>query len=132
MPESNKPMYTRSFSVEEMACKCCNTGHMDAGFMRKLQLLRDWMGDALIVNCGYRCAKHNKEVGGAEASFHLVGRAADISVPVGDYSFRYRLLKGALEIGFGGVEISPWHVHVDDRPPSRGVVLIMDKQKGVA
>ena len=48
-----------------------------------------WSGDdcrRLIVTSGYRCAKHNAEVHGAEGSRHLVGAAADLR-PVAGMSY---------------------------------------------
>ena len=44
-----------------------------------LQPLRDQYGDALTINSGYRCARLNKAVGGAAASQHTKGEAADVS-----------------------------------------------------
>jgi uncharacterized protein YcbK (DUF882 family) len=39
----------------------------------------NWIGvNEEDVNCGYRCPKHNKEVGGVPNSQHLYGIAADI------------------------------------------------------
>ena len=32
----------------------------------------------MTVNSGFRCAKHNREVGGVPASQHLRGEAADV------------------------------------------------------
>ena len=39
---------------------------------------RERLGKPIIVNSGYRCAKHNREVGGATNSQHMKGEAADI------------------------------------------------------
>ena len=40
---------------------------------------RERYGGPVMVNSGYRCAKHNREVGGVSASQHLCGEAADVS-----------------------------------------------------
>lgn len=42
-----------------------------------LQPIRDEFGP-LIINCGYRCPKLNRVVGGAFNSEHVTGNAADI------------------------------------------------------
>lgn len=34
----------------------------------------------MVINSGYRCAVHNRAVGGARQSQHLLGNAADIVV----------------------------------------------------
>lgn len=43
-----------------------------------LDPLRAAWGAPLIVSSGYRCPKLNKAVGGAKASQHMLGEAADI------------------------------------------------------
>ena len=37
------------------------------------------LGKPIVVNSGYRCQKHNLEVGGVKNSQHMVGEAADIT-----------------------------------------------------
>ncbi|MCH5215336.1 MAG: peptidase M15 [Muribaculaceae bacterium] len=44
-----------------------------------LDPVRDRLGMPIYVNSGYRCNKLNRAVGGAFRSFHLLGRAADIT-----------------------------------------------------
>lgn len=41
---------------------------------------REYLGKAIKVNSGYRCKELNAVVGGAKQSYHLRGRAADITV----------------------------------------------------
>jgi hypothetical protein len=45
-----------------------------------LQRIRDHFGKPVNINSGYRCEKHNAEVGGAAGSHHTKGMAADIRV----------------------------------------------------
>ena len=51
-----------------------------------LDPLRERFGKPIVVNSGYRCPTHNREVGGVGTSQHLRGEAADISVRRGDYA----------------------------------------------
>lgn len=46
---------------------------------RVLDPARERLGSAIRVNSGYRCAALNKAVGGAARSYHLHGRAADLT-----------------------------------------------------
>jgi zinc D-Ala-D-Ala carboxypeptidase len=46
-----------------------------------LQPLRDVVGGPVVVSSGYRSPELNRAVGGAKASCHMAGRAADIVVP---------------------------------------------------
>lgn len=45
-----------------------------------LQVLRDHLKQPIRINSGYRSPEHNRKVGGASASQHLLGIAADIVV----------------------------------------------------
>jgi len=66
------------FTESELACKCCGVDKTTPEFKEKLDELREAYGKPLIVNCAYRCPKHNAEVGGVKNSQHLLGIAADI------------------------------------------------------
>ena len=43
-----------------------------------LDPLREWYGNPIYVNSGYRCPALNKAVGGVDNSYHLDGCAADL------------------------------------------------------
>lgn len=44
-----------------------------------LQVLRDYLGVPIYIMSGYRTPSHNKKVGGAKGSQHLLAKAADIT-----------------------------------------------------
>lgn len=46
-----------------------------------LELVREMLGQALIITSGYRCPAVNRAVGGSSMSAHCEGRAADFIVP---------------------------------------------------
>ena len=77
----------RFFRPEEFRCPCCGSlGNPLSGQGGPARLLVLWLdlfraawGAPVIVNSGFRCSKHNIEVGGAEKSRHLLGCAADIA-----------------------------------------------------
>ena len=68
----------------ELCCKCCGQlppfarENIEALVENVLDPLRERYGRPIVVNSGYRCPKHNKEVGGATNSQHMKGEAADI------------------------------------------------------
>jgi hypothetical protein len=74
----------KHFKFEEFRCRCCGglpplaRANMEALVDNVLDPAREQLGRAIIVNSGYRCPKHNAEVGGVAASQHLRGEAADI------------------------------------------------------
>lgn len=89
---------------------------MNEVLIRKLDKMRELLGLPLIVNSGYRCPVHNKNVGGVSNSQHLFGNAADVK------AYRGRQLVGAEElaalavkVGMDGCGKYSWGVHVDCR-----------------
>ena len=116
--------YTRSFSVEEMACRCGNCDPlvevMDTNYMLKLQKVRDLIAAPLIVTSGYRCLAYNLAVGGSPRSYHPRGMAADLSLAERDIrgsqaKFRMELVEYALKAGLYGIGISSNFIHLDSR-----------------
>ena len=114
--DRNKQL-SKNFSAGEFMCKCgkyCTTFKVDDDLVTKLQKLRDKLGKPIRINSGYRCPTHNKNVGGASASYHTKGMAADIRV---DSVTVVALSKAAESVGFKGVIQYPKSnfVHVDTR-----------------
>jgi len=93
-----------NFSKQELACRgphCCqHKALMDPDFMALLQSLRTAVDEPFVITSGYRCADHNKNVGGGVA--HPTGRAVDIKA---DSHLAYKILKLAFLHGFTGVGI---------------------------
>ena len=69
------------FKVREFRCRDGSDAIMiDQTLVVLLQAIREHFGKAVTITSGYRTAAHNKSVGGAKSSQHLLGRAADIQV----------------------------------------------------
>ena len=72
------------FNFSEFACRCCGRippgvrGNIEALVDNVLDPARRVFGGPVSVSSGYRCPKHNAEVGGVGGSQHLRGEAADI------------------------------------------------------
>ena len=79
---SYRPLY---FTQLEVRCKCGKcTGHshhqhLDDQILIRLDLLRTIINAPIIVTSGWRCPEHNARNNGAVNSYHLRGRAADIT-----------------------------------------------------
>ena len=107
------------FRYKEFDCKCddpkCRTTLICNDMLDGLVRLRGALRLPLILNCAYRCGPHNKAVGGADHSQHLLGVAADIRVPVGLEMEPFR--QAVVNAGFRGIGVYPQHgfIHADMR-----------------
>lgn len=88
-----------NFTPKEIACKCCGEIVVDEASMDALQRLRDMWGEPLVINCGHRCFKHNKDVGGVAHSQHLT-LAFDVRMPKARHE---AFIKLARKCGFRGI-----------------------------
>lgn len=106
------------FKREEFRCKCggkyCNGFPVepDKNLVRALDKFRERLGVAVTIG-GIRCPQHNKNVGGAAASQHLYGLAADCH----SSKSPEEMLRVAEEVlqGTGGLGIYNWGIHFDTR-----------------
>ncbi len=69
------------FNRSEFACHCgCGFDTVDTMLLEALESIRSHFERQVKVTSGCRCSYYNAKVGGAEASQHKKGRAADIKV----------------------------------------------------
>lgn len=81
----------KHFRMEEFRCRCgsgeCRAcgglppavrDNIEALVTEVLDPARHGYGGPVVVNSGYRCARHNRAVGGVEGSQHVRGEAADV------------------------------------------------------
>lgn len=119
-------MEYRYFDEHEFHCTCDRTHQIqivDERLVWMLDLARDRAGLPFTITSGYRCIKHNAEVGGVVDSAHLKGLAADIHV--GNARTRFIILKALLPIGFSRIGIGQTFIHVDiDNSKDLGVVWL--------
>lgn len=99
------------FKEIEFVCPCCGQCHMNKELIWKLDLLRELVGNPLIITSGYRCEKFNKVVGGVPNSAHLRGKAADIACS--NSELRYKILKYAFYLEFPRIGIGQNFIHLD-------------------
>lgn len=77
--KKNKLFKAQYFGESEFLCPCCGYGLVDTELLILLDRIRGHLGIPIKVNSGYRCPAHNKAIGGADLSRHLIGCAADIT-----------------------------------------------------
>lgn len=122
------PQLSPHFYANEFACPCCKEYRIAVEVLEGLEQARDLAGMPLAVaqttldspnnplGSGYRCPAHNARVEGAsQKSNHMLGIAADVSVPSGLLSTPQ--LAGIMEripvFRNGGIGIYSNFVHVD-------------------
>lgn len=83
-----------------------------------LQVIRDNSGKRISINSGYRSPEHNKKIGGAPKSQHLLGIAADIVVEDHAPKEVYKLIELLIDKGDlpeGGLKAYSTFTHYDIR-----------------
>lgn len=114
---------TENFNLTEFACKdgtqvpekyLCNVKEL----AWNLQVLRNYLGEPVKLNSGYRTPSYNKKVGGKSASKHLLAQAADITVKSKtpkQLAFIIEKLISEKKMKQGGLGLYPGFVHYDIR-----------------
>lgn len=115
---------TKNFSSEEFACKDGTPvpgellGNVEK-LAENLQVLRDYLGEAVHVTSGYRTPTYNAKVGGKKKSQHLLAKAADITVKSKTPKQLHAIIEKLISQGKmkqGGLGLYPGFVHYDVRP----------------
>jgi uncharacterized protein YcbK (DUF882 family) len=92
---------------------------MQAKLIYALQTLRDLVGEPIRIVSGYRCLRHNTNVGGAKRSYHMKGMAADIVIA----KLTIPEMRDAVEqidaFKHGGIGCYRSWIHVDIGPERR-------------
>jgi uncharacterized protein YcbK (DUF882 family) len=114
---------TENFSLHEFDCNDGTPvpdallGNVEA-LAEQLQILRNHLGERIMISSAYRHPAYNKKIGGKSNSYHLRAMAADITVK----SETPRQLKAIVEklieqkkVKFGGIGLYPGFLHVDIR-----------------
>lgn len=78
---TDKTQFTEHFNVKEFRCKCGKSHNilLDTSLVNMLEKLYQKLNcSKIVVNSGYRCASHDKTVGGNGRGQHVLGKAADV------------------------------------------------------
>jgi len=109
---------SKYFTDKELACKHCGKCLVKQSLLDALDALRDKADVPIFVDSAYRCAEHNKAVGGVPNSEHVQGIAADIRMQGKNLMDMYNLAKQVEAFRLGGIGVYDGNfIHVDTRPP---------------
>ena len=112
---------SKYFKINEFECPCCKKNLISSSLIKKLDEARELAGVPFIINSGYRCEKHNKEVGSSKTSSHLLGLAVDIRVL--HSTTRFIVIGALIKAGFTRLGIAKDFIHVDiDNAKANGVI----------
>lgn len=101
------------FTREEFACKCgCGYDEINPNLVSILDEIREHFDQPCRVNSGCRCEAHNRTIGGAAKSQHLLGNAADVVVRGVPPALVGEL---AIKLGANGVKVYKTFTHIDVR-----------------
>lgn len=104
------------FSSTEFDCHCsypeCKITYIDTDLVDYLEKKRAQFNEVIKLSNGFRCVRHNKEVGGKVGSFHIIGKAADIVFVSRDITAAAYLFEDANGLG---VYKNKHFIHVDVR-----------------
>lgn len=114
---------TKNFNLSEFKCKDGTAvpyylQNTVKELAENLQVLRDHVGKPITINSAYRTASHNRKIGGAINSQHLIGKAADIVIPGMTSSQVYAAITALIRAGKmkqGGIGYYRNFVHYDIR-----------------
>jgi len=77
----NKIAIGANFDLNEFECPCCRMVRIHPALLDRLETLRDRIGMPIFIKSGFRCTRHNQDVGGKHGGYHPPGMAADVEIP---------------------------------------------------
>lgn len=111
--------FSAHFTERELACPHCGKNECTQELVDALEALRAVLGRPVQVDSAYRCAEHNKAIGGKPQSQHLLGRAADVrcmDLDAAAMERAARLVNGIRGIGRSSPPMRYIHVDVRETP----------------
>ncbi len=107
-------MITSKYFSEKEFNRCtpsCSLQDMKQEFMNKLDKLRELAGIPLVINSAFRTIQYEKSKGRNGTSSHVLGVAIDIRC--NDSQNRFKVLEGALKLGFKRIGVANSFIHLD-------------------
>ena len=118
--KANKTVrFCKGLTSPEFACQCtfeeCRGTIISRKLISSYANFRELVGVRLKINSGFRCTRHNFEVGGKPLSRHTTGQAIDISLKTLDHLSENDIEHAAKSCGFTFIKFYKTFVHLDVR-----------------
>lgn len=109
--------YINSTEMDCHGSGCCSQTLINEKLVEYLTKIREHFGAPITITSGYRCSRHNANVGGATGSRHSKGDAADIVVSgvTPREVAKYAESIGIMGIGLYETSSDGHFVHIDTR-----------------
>jgi zinc D-Ala-D-Ala carboxypeptidase len=111
--EEGQMKRSKHFSSHRTECPCCGFDNVRAELLVGLEELRKLSGYPIDLGSGTRCPTQNKLKDGSPGSYHMKGKAADVSSRKYKPKDLAKLAEQVEVFSKGGIGIYPSHIHVD-------------------
>ena len=113
MEKGKREQLSKNFFRDEFSCKCnCGSDQIDSELIRKLQEVRDALGEPMRITSGIRCNTHNSKVGGTAGSSQLEGNGTAVDIACDNSAYRQKILSAITPV-FVRVGIAKTFIHCD-------------------
>jgi len=121
MSKSNDEYIRRNFKKSELVCRCgCGLMNINVGSLNKLQLLRTKLGEAIHLTSVCRCLDYNNSLPNhSPTSSHICNKDKEsfaFDILAINCTYRFLIIKLALEVGFNRIGLGLDFIHIDDDP----------------
>lgn len=119
-------MLSQNFSRAEFECQCgCGADSISMDLIRRLQEVRDALGQPMRVTSGVRCSTHNTNIGGSFKSSHVPdssGTSYAVDIACDNSRYRQKLLTAMMPI-MDRIGIAKTFLHCDVDPNKTAEVI---------
>ena len=122
---SSREKISPNFYLDEFECKCsCGANDISMDLVRRIQEVRDTLGEPMRITSGVRCSSHNASpsVGGSPNSSHIEGNSTAVDIACHNSVYRQKLLKSIMPV-FDRVGIAKTFIHCDVDPNKTAGVI---------
>jgi len=119
IPKEDNIQLCFGLKSSEFKCKCgfeeCRGTFVSKKLVKAYSKFRSFIDTPLEINSGFRCVRHNFDIGGVPLSRHCSGEAIDISLSSFEFIDKDEVSNTASFCGFTFIKFYKTFVHFDVR-----------------